>query len=490
MFGRTLQHLRRHLVAYLALFVALSGTSYAAATKLAPKNSVGSPQVINGSLQKVDLSKKAFAALRGAPGLQGPQGPAGLAGPAGTQGPKGDPGGTGAAGQPGGQGPQGLPGSATLRAGPGVAGLATLDSGAAIVGSYTSATIGADGLGLISYYDSTSHDLKVAHCNNPACASASASPLDSAGDVGLYTSVTIGADGLGLISYHDATNGVLKVAHCADLACTSANPPPSTLDGGPPFVGPFVGRFTSVTIGTDGLGLISYYDVTNGDLKVAHCADLACTSPNPPPSTLDSGLANVGLYTSATIGADGLGLISYYDATAGDLKVAHCNNVACTSANPLPSTLDPGPPIVGSYTSVTTGADGLGLISYYDATAGDLKVAHCSTPACTSASTNPLDSPGDVGSYTSATIGADGLGLISYYDAAPNFDLKVAHCDDASCTSASPSTVDSAGVVGLFSSATVGTDGLGLIGYYDSTNQDLKVAHCTSSACAPYFRRR
>jgi preprotein translocase subunit Sec61beta len=433
MLGRALQHLRRHVVAYLALFVALSGTSYAAATKLAPKNSVGSPQVINGSLQKVDLSKKAFAALRGARGPRGLQGAAGSAGPAGTQGPKGDTGGSGAAGQQGAEGPQGLPGSATLRSGPGVAGLATLDSGAAIVGSYTSATIGADGLGLISYYDSTNHDLKVAHCNNPACTSASTSPLDSAGDVGLYTSVTIGADGLGLISYHDATNGVLKVAHCADLACTSANPPPSTLDGG---------------------------------------------------------LANVGLYTSATIGADGLGLISYYDATAGDLKVAHCNNVACTSANPLPSTLDPGPPIVGSYTSVTTGADGLGLISYYDATAGDLKIAHCSTPACTSASTKPLDSPGDVGSYTSATIGADGLGLISYYDAAPNFDLKVAHCDDASCTSASPSTVDSAGVVGLFSSATVGTDGLGLIGYYDSTNQDLKVAHCTSSACAPYFRRR
>jgi hypothetical protein len=35
---------------------------------------------------------------------------------------------------------------------------------------------------------------------------------------------------------------------------------------------------TSVTIGADGLGLISYYDVTNGDLKVAHCSDAACSS--------------------------------------------------------------------------------------------------------------------------------------------------------------------------------------------------------------------
>ena len=37
--------------------------------------------------------------------------------------------------------------------------------------------------------------------------------LDSVGKVGLYTSVTIGADRLGLISYHDVTNGTLKVAH-------------------------------------------------------------------------------------------------------------------------------------------------------------------------------------------------------------------------------------------------------------------------------------
>jgi hypothetical protein len=66
--SRTLQHLRRNVVLYLALFPALSGTSYAAATKLAPKNSVGSRQVINGSLQKVDLSRKATAALRGIAG--------------------------------------------------------------------------------------------------------------------------------------------------------------------------------------------------------------------------------------------------------------------------------------------------------------------------------------------------------------------------------------------------------------------------------------
>jgi hypothetical protein len=77
------RHLRRNLVAYLALLVALSGTSYAAATTLVPANSVGSPQIINHSVKKVDLR----AALpRGQRGRQGPQG---LEGPTGPQGPPG-----------------------------------------------------------------------------------------------------------------------------------------------------------------------------------------------------------------------------------------------------------------------------------------------------------------------------------------------------------------------------------------------------------------
>jgi len=40
---------------------------------------------------------------------------------------------------------------------------------------------------------------------------------DSEGDVGLYTAITIGADGLPILSYHDDTNGNLNVGHCHAL---------------------------------------------------------------------------------------------------------------------------------------------------------------------------------------------------------------------------------------------------------------------------------
>ena len=52
------------IISLVALFVALGGTGYAAVA-LAPKNTVGSAQVINGSLQKIDLSKEGGQRLEG-----------------------------------------------------------------------------------------------------------------------------------------------------------------------------------------------------------------------------------------------------------------------------------------------------------------------------------------------------------------------------------------------------------------------------------------
>jgi hypothetical protein len=94
-FGRFLRH---NMIGMLALFVALGGTTYAASTALIGRNTVASPQVRNGSLQTVDLSKKARKALkgnRGLRGLRGLTGAKGATGAAGAQGVKGD---TGAAG--------------------------------------------------------------------------------------------------------------------------------------------------------------------------------------------------------------------------------------------------------------------------------------------------------------------------------------------------------------------------------------------------------
>jgi preprotein translocase subunit Sec61beta len=304
--------------------------------------------------------------------------------------------------------------------------------------------------------------------------------VDSAGAVGPYTSITIGADGLGLISYYDGTtDGDLKVFHCSNTACS--NGLATTVDS--PGA---VGRYTSITIGADGLGLISYYDATtDGDLKVFHCSNTACSSGLA--TTVDSAGA-VGTDTSTTIGADGLGLISYRDAANGDLKVLHCGNAACSSSNTATTVDSTGD--VGYFTSITIGGDALGLIGYYDITNGDLKVLHCGNAACNNGNIfTTVDGTGDVGRFTSITIGPDGLGLISYYTLADSA-LKVLHCGNAACNNGNTATiVDNAGVVGGDTSITIGADGLGLISYYDSTTDgDLKVFRCSNFICKPYTR--
>jgi hypothetical protein len=345
----------------------------------------------------------------------------------------------------------------------------TLDSSGS-VGQYTSIAIGADGLGLISY-NYSGKSLRVKHCNDIACTSATLTELDSGGSLGLHTSIAIGADGLGLISYY--ANDTLKVAHCSNVACTSASL--ATLDSG----GSNFGQYTSIVIGTDGLGLISYYDGASGLLKVAHCANTVCSSAN---SIFVVEGGGAGQYSSITVGADGLGLISYYQSSSGTLKVTHCANTVCSAVNSLVA-LDGGG--VGQFSSITIGADGLGLVSYYAGVT--LKIAHCSDTVCSAASLAMLDG-GGVGQYTAISIGADALGVIGYYDAAGR--LKVGHCSNVTCSSGTTTSVDSSGNVGQFISLTMGGDGLPLISYYDVTNADLKAAHCSNVFCLPYFRRR
>jgi hypothetical protein len=353
---------------------------------------------------------------------------------------------------------------------------------AANLGSDTSATVGADGFGLISYYDITNGDLKVAHCLNAACSVAVATPIDSTGNVGRSSSIAIGADGFGLISYRDVTNKNLKVAHCQNVACSSATL--ATIDAGGN-----VGADTSLTIGSDGRGLISYYGNPTADLKVAHCADIACSSATKTALATNAGAVTSAQSTSVATGADGLGLISFgsyqLQGNTLELRLLHCQNVACTSA--ALTTLDTGGP--GPSNSITIGADGLGLISYYDDSKDDLKVAHCLSVACSTAVKTTLDSAGDVGSQTSITIGVDGLGLVGYYDAT-NQDLKAVHCQNVACSAGTGTAVDTNGGVGGGVATTIGPDGLPLISYYDATNTNLKAAHCSNVFCVGYLRRR
>jgi predicted regulator of Ras-like GTPase activity (Roadblock/LC7/MglB family) len=382
-----------------------------------------------------------------------------------------------------------LPGTLVTRS---VFSTTTVDDPANQVGNDSSATIGTDGLPVISYRDASAGTLWVAHCGNPSCSAGNT--LTKVDDppvnvVGGYTSITIGADGLPVISYYDDTADALKVAHCSTASCTATDSITTVDDPAN-----HVGQHSSITIGADGLPVISYYDDTAGTLWVAHCGNPSCSAANTLTKVDDPPVNVVGGYSSITIGADGLPVISYFDDTADALKVAHCSNASCSATDSITTVDDPAN-TVGQYsTSITIGADGLPVISYYDGTDGTLWVAHCGNPSCSAANTlTKVDDPpvNAVGGYSSITIGADGLPVIGYKDGTAK-SLKVAHCGNASCSAANTVTTvdDPANQVGTSTSIAIGTDGLPVISYTDETADALKVAHCSNRFCVPYHRPR
>jgi predicted regulator of Ras-like GTPase activity (Roadblock/LC7/MglB family) len=363
--------------------------------------------------------------------------------------------------------------------------LTAVDS-AGTTGQHTSITTGADGLPIISYFDDTSDDLKVAHCGNTACtAGNTVTNVDTVGTVGEYTSIAIGSDGLPIISYKDLNSHDLKVTHCGNVACSTPCGVGGTtcpvIDGGNT-------RYSSITVGSDGLPLIAYYDVTNTALKVAHCADVACAAST---SVSVDNTEYLGQYPSVTIGADHLPIISYqYDEDLG-LRVAHCGDITCSTSCGIGGTVctDVDTTILEPYTSITIGADLLPVITYYDDIPNNLKVLHCGNAACSAGNMVTAVTTSTFYSFLAITKGPDGLPTITYWDGDAG-DLKILHCQDAACTVSTSRTLDSGGDVGRYTSVSYGADGLPVVSYYDATNSALKVVHCSNIYCIPYHRQR
>ncbi|MFK7919946.1 MAG: collagen-like protein [Ilumatobacter sp.] len=238
-----------------------------------------------------------------------------------------------------------------------------------------------------------------------------------------------------------------------------------------------VGRFTSTAIGTNGNPIISYQDETNGNLLVAACDDPACST-----ATINvvDPAPDAGRSTSIAIGTDGNPVISYLEEDNFTLQLAACSDPIC-SAPPTITTVD-STTDAGYDSSIAIGANGNPIISYSDGSLFDLKVAACDNSTCTSSTITTLDSADQVGSSTSIAIGTDGNPVISYYDST-NSDLKIVTCSDAACLNSTNRTVDSNGRVGISTSITIAASGNPIISYFDDTEFDLKVAACSDATC-------
>jgi hypothetical protein len=137
---------------------------------------------------------------------------------------------------------------------------------------------------------------------------------------------------------------------------------------------------------------------------------------------------------------------------------------------------------------VAIGVDGNPIVAYSAIVTGDLVVAHCNDPGCTSVTRTTLATPGvsDGGEPTLA-IGSDGLPVIAHREAISDA-LVMDRCIDIVCSDSVRVTLDSETLNSTFAAITVGADGLPIIAYRDEINDVLDVLACGSVSCSPYVR--
>ncbi len=269
----------------------------------------------------------------------------------------------------------------------------TLESSTNNLGWFTdiSLAVGVDEFPIISYQERSTANLKVVHCTSIDCSTFNPpTTLDANIYTGQFTSITIGADNFPIISYFQSSSWDLKVVHCTSIDCSTSDAPIYLDTMGK------VGVHTSITIGSDNLPIISYGDRTANTLKVAHCTSLDCSTSDI--TTLDQLSDWWSAETSITIGSDNLPIISYkwfkfnppfYEM----LKAVHCTSQDCSTFD-TPIIVDPDD-WSGYYSSITIGSDNLPIIFHVDGGLDDnLQAVHCTSQDCST--TNPkviLDNP-------------------------------------------------------------------------------------------------
>jgi hypothetical protein len=329
-------------------------------------------------------------------------------------------------------------------------------------GLYNSGAI-VNGRPAISYYDVSNGDLRYVRALDPSGASWG-TPVTVAGagiNAGQYTSLVV-VNGNPAISYYDVTNGDLKYVRATNANGTTWGAP-VTVEG----LGN-IGQYTSLAI-VNGNPAISYYDVTNTNLKYIRAADVNGAA-WAAAVTVEASAGNVGQFTSLAV-VNGNPAISYYDFTNTDLKYIRANDVNGAGWGAI-ITVEPTINNVGQYSSLKV-INGNPAISYYSAAGADLRYVRANDVNGTAwGAAIAVTTAGNIGQFTSLAL-VNGNPAISYYDAI-NGDLKYVRATNTNGTAwGAVVTPDATNNAGQYSFLMV-VNGYPAIFYYDATSTKIK----------------
>ena len=317
------------------------------------------------------------------------------------------------------------------------------------VGRYTSIALDSNGFPYISYYDNYWGDLKYARWNGVTW---EIFPSVTVGVVGWDSSLALDSGNFPHISFYDSTNGDLIYYHEWHTETMSYNEQNIVDSNGN------VGRFSSIAIGSDDSIHISYYDLTNRDLKYARSTG----TPIWTIETIDS-TGDIGLYSSLALDSNNRPHIAYYDLTNRNLKYARY-----TGTSWVIQVVDSSG-TVGADVSLALDSNYNPHISYFDNANSNLKYARWTGSTW---SIDTVDAAENVGQNSCIAIDSNDRPHISYSDQ-KWYDLKYAVWTGVGWLI---KTVDTVGEVGFFTSIALDSGDHAHISYFDNDNSNLKYA--------------
>ncbi len=249
-----------------------------------------------------------------------------------------------------------------------------------------SLVLDSSGNPVIAYRDHSLGDLKIMHCNDPACTGGDESivAVDTASNVGRNASLQLDAVGFPVVAYRDDALGALKILHCNDGNCAGANESITTPDA----TGA-TGWQPSLRLDSTGNPVVSFSNLTTSSLMILHCNDVNCAAED---DSLEVGAASPGtgnqLLSSLVLDAPGNPVVSYKDQSNPglDLWLLHCNDVNCAGGDESNELGDSG-----WDSSLVLDVSGNPVVAYTQTfgNGSELRLLHCDDPKCI------LDADGD-----------------------------------------------------------------------------------------------
>lgn len=382
-------------------------------------------------------------------------------------------------------------------------------------GQWGSLAFDPSGQAWVAYYDTTNTRLMVAKyvgyggsgCGASGSTAWTCSVVDSAAatDLGKSASLAFSRAGVPWVSYYDTTSTNLKVAVLHTDTTTSGSGcgtgstmwDCTTVDS----TANSTGTYNAIAFSAAGAAGVAYtYNTgTTAGIKYATyvgSGGTGCAVATWTCIVVDSGSATGIDYASIQYDHADDPWIAYYDKSATSLRVGTyvggTNGTGCGTSGSTAwtcSTIDNTGTDVGSWPYLMFGPKGNPWVSYYDTTNTALRVATKSGSfgsQCTDITwtCDAVDNSGSVGQYTALAADASGKVLVSYYDST-NTSMRVARFvggTSGNCTANSwdCGSVDNTGTdTGQYTSLAVAPDGNVWASYYDVTNTSLRAAQVT-----------